>query len=198
MVFMSEGKLIAIESGNIESRIGPLITAKIIIDTNFFRDVSYLELKSNPTIAEIQKNVDISLRHIDDIDIGKVPVDQINKNISVSMVNAAIEALNKTKQFWDHQVFILTPIDTAIFKQMFLEQMPTNLKAKKLNIDKWVITNEMNTKLLKLVHYHYLHNLKVEMDDIKAVWGDFGTGLLDDPKTIEFLSLNKDCPHIRQ
>lgn len=193
-----DDKLIGIDTGNKDGLVGPIITAKIMITGNFFRDNSYLNFKVNPTASEIQSNVDRSIRWVEDFDIGKTPVNLLNEySNDISEVKAIIEALNKTKYFWDYKIHIHTEMDIEKFKELFLQLMPMNLKHKKLVLDKWDITNDRD-KILKLAQHYVLYHLKMELDDIKAVWGDFGTGLADDPKTIEFININKECTHIRK
>jgi hypothetical protein len=196
---MSEDKLIGIDTGNKDGLIGPMITAKVIIKGNFFRENPYLIFKNTMTAAEIQSNVDRSMRWVEDSYVGKTSVDLLNNspNNDVSEVRSIIESLNQTKAFWDYKINIHTNMDVDKFKELFLQLMPMNLKHKRLVLDKWNITNDQD-KLLKLAEHYALYNLKMEIDDIKAVWGDFGTGLADDPKTMEFININKECTHIRK
>ena len=113
-------------------------------------------------------------------------------------MNALVSLLNSQQQFWNHRIFIDSPLDIEIdqFKENVIEHLPHNMKeqgfdSKKLNMDKWLIMKGCTKKPCMLAGCYAQHILNMALQDIKSVWGDFNN-------KEEFIKTNPQCPYIRK
>jgi ribonuclease HII len=181
--------------------IGSISMALVAVDTNFFRRFSWLPIRDSKTLTPIQINkvVDCTRKHLKDFACLYIKPEQIEiDNLKDLECQAMIELLNKVYRFWKHRIFI-DNFDSS--KDKFIERfqrlLPQNVKKQELDMDKWTIIHSKH-KVCALASIYAKYYSMIEHNDIKAVWGDFGSGNLEDPKTLQFIKEHVDCPHIRK
>jgi len=210
MANKEEKLLIGIDNAARCPVIGSISMALVAVDTNFFRRFSWLPIKDSKTLTPIQINkvVDCTRKHLKDFACLYIKPEQIDAdNLNDLECQAIIELLNKIYRFWKHSIFI-DNFDPS--KEKFIERfnrlLPQNLrvlnalKGENLDLDKWTIIHECdaNHKVCSLASIYAKYYSTIEYNDIKAVWGDFGSGNPGDPKTLQFIKEHPDCPHIRE
>jgi len=199
---MVEKHIIGMSFKGHELKVGPIIGTLVAYKPDFFRKFSFLKLMpvDKLTIPELNKIVEITQRHISDFQIVRIePIDMKDKKIFDLEQKRTVELLNSQFQFWKHKININITYD--ISRSEYIEglkaHLPHNLKQKDLKFDKWIIANNSPKKPCLLADCYAQYLLNIALNDIKGVWGDFGSGLEADSKTQEFIKLNPRCPSIR-
>lgn len=202
---MAEEKLlIGIDGVNKDSEIGSLILAMVVTKSDFFRKFSWLDVKDSRLLnkKQITKIIEHSQKYIISQDIEYIKPKDILLN---KQIKSIIGLLNRQQRFWNHKIFIEDDNSKEEFINKANQFLPENLKtyqrlrSKKFDMEKWTIMQGCNTKhkICSLASCYAKYYSNIETDDIKSVWGDFGSGRPSDPKTIEFLKKQPECPHIR-
>ena len=193
--------LIGIDDSSRSPVIGSLVIAMVVVRPDFFRKFSFLKVKDGKLLnqSEIAKIIEYSQKYVVDHSIDYVKAKDIDKeNLNDLEMKAITELLNKQHKFWKHKIFIDNFEDSKRgFIKRFNNILPMNL-ANKFKLDKWTIIHGCTKyKVCALASCYAKYYSNIERDDIKSVWGDFGSGKPSDPKTIQFLKEHPDCPHIR-
>jgi len=202
MVLKEEKSLIGIDSSNKSLVIGSVIIVLVAVPTDFFRKFTWLNIKDGRLLdrKQITQIVEGTQKYVGDFMVEYIkPKDIDNENLDIE-TNATISLLNKKHKFWKHKISINNfEKSKEDFIARFTRLTPENLKAK-LNMEKWTITPNCSEKrrICALASCYAKYYSMLEHDEIKSVWGDFGSGEMSDPKTIQFLKEQADCPHISQ
>lgn len=189
---MEEKLIIGIDSANLDGKIGPIVSAMVIVDPNFFRRFSWLKLK-NPTTSEILKTVENTNKYVDDFFIEYIKPNEIkNEDITDVLIKSLINLLNKKYKFWEYDIIINNPLETKEqFINKFIELAPHNMNCDKLNISKWSILSGCDKRICMLAKIYAKYHSYLEQSTIKSVWGNF-----DDIG--KFIKDNPECPHIHK
>jgi len=190
-----EGKLqLGIYVAAIDVAVGPMTIVVVGVDSKFLRKYSsMIKSKKDAHIKLMAKTVPrLSYIHI--------PIEEFKRMPILDLIpTKVIECLNSIKEFWNHEIKIeLWQYDRPDYERKLLKHLPINLRKVDLKIDKWGIEANNKSKVVQLAATFANHFNALEMQDIKNVYGDFGTGEVTDKKTLDFLDKNKDCPHIRR
>ncbi len=188
---MAEKNLrIGIDSANLDGKIGPIVSTMIIIDSNFFRRFSWLNLK-NPTTGEILKIVENTNKYVNDFFIEYINPSEIKKeDITDVLIKSLISLLNKKYRFWEHDIIINNPLETKEqFIDKFIELAPNNMDCDKLNLSKWTILPGCDKRICMLSKIYAKYYSYLEQSTIKTIWGNF-----DDID--KFIKDNPECPHV--
>lgn len=182
-----------------EQVMGSVMVSMIVIKPDFFRKYSWLKLQNLDRLA-INKVFDNTRQRLIEfrtkpIEPKFMPETEMKDLLMVSM----IEALNSSYQFWKNSKIYLHNFceDVESFEELFEKFLPGNLRKVNLHLDKWHI-GDGGQKICQLANIYARYHSSVEHSEIKSIWGDFGSGLKDDPLTIELLKEHPECPHIRK
>ena len=193
-----ETYMIGIDYANRDSIIGPLVVSLVVVKPDFFRKFSWLKVRNVNNPVEINRVVELTQGKVIDFRIKKITADQIN-NLDNAHVNTLIEALNTQHKFWQHRIHIRNFMeDKDAFDEKFKSLLPQNLQKKTINTDKWNIDNEPKSHISDLASIYAKYHAMIELNEIRAIWGNFGTGKKNDPMTLQFVGTTPDCPHIRK
>jgi len=191
---------IGIDNATRSHVVGSVVIAMVIIDSNFSRKFPSIRGKLL-TRKERDNIVNTTKKYVKHHFIYRIKPEDIKEDdLNDLEAKAMIECLNSYPEFWKHDIYI-NLFDPA--KEHLLERikkfLPHNLKNIDLSIDKWHIMRECNKKHrpCSLASIYSKSFSDLEYDDIKRVYGDFGSGSPEDPKTRKFILNNKDCPHLR-
>lgn len=199
-----EINLIGIDGSNRSQVVGSVVMAMVTVKPNFFRKFTWLKIKSSKLLSrsEIQKVVENTQKYVIDVSIESIKAKDLYQNDAdlndLEMI-AIIHLLNQKLKFWKHKIFINNS-DEEGFSERFTKLAPDNLKIDKLKMSKWTIKQSCNEKfkICSLASCYARYYSNIERDDIKSIWGDFGSGDSSDTKTIQFLKEQPECPHIRK
>ena len=126
----------------------------------------------------------------------KIKPGDIRLDINQNILHAIVGSLNTVPEFWRHEITV--DYNEEIIKNYIMNYFPKNLKASsKVDITKWKFNNKVS-KVCQLANKYAEHIKDLEYKDIKAIYGDFGTGELSDEKTQKFITVYPDCPHIKK
>jgi hypothetical protein len=207
---MEEKFLIGIGCSGMEQVIGSISLVLVAVDTNFFRRFSWLPIKDNESLTPVQVNkvVDCTRKHLKDFAAIYITPNQIKKDELDDMeCRGIIDLLNKVYQFWKHKIHIQNfDISREGFIERFHRLLPENFKAysvmkgQDIELDKWVIEPDCNLKhkISTLAAIYARYYSLMNSIDIQSVWGEYGVGNLEDPKTLQFINDHPTCPHIRK
>jgi hypothetical protein len=199
---MEEKFLIGIGCSGKEQAIGSISMVLVAVDINFFRRFSWLPIKDSESLTPVQVNkvVDCTRKHLKDFAAIYIKPDQAKADDPNDLeCKGIIELLNKAYQFWKHKIFIQNfDISREGFIERFQRLLPDNLKGHDIDMDKWVIEPDCNYRISALAAIYARYYSMTESNDIKSVWGEYGAGNLEDPKTLQFINDHPTCPHIRK
>jgi len=186
-----EKQIIGIDSANLDGKIGPIVSAMVIVDSNFFRRFSWLKLK-NLTTSEILKAVENTNKYVDDFFIEYIKPSEINnKDITNIFIKSLINLLNRKYRFWKYKIIINNRLDCSKeqFIENFIKSAPHNMDCDKLGIPKWILSGyKKRICMLAKIYAEYYSYL--EQSTIKSIWGNF------DDDIEKFIKDNPECPHI--
>jgi len=201
-LIMEEKLNIGISFRGHENKIGPVIGIMVVYTPAFLRKFSFLKILTPDklTILELNKVVEMTQKSITDFRVSRIEaVDMKDKELFELELRHTSELLNSQFKFWKHNIHI--NVQNDIPRENYLTTlktfMPHNLKQREIKWDKWIIAQENPKKPCIIADCYAKYLLNIEHNNIKSVWGDFGTGLESDPKTQEFIELNPRCPAIR-
>jgi ribonuclease HII len=200
-------KLLGIDDATRCPCIGSLMLAVVVVDSNnFWRKYSYLPIKDSKLLTRAQR--DKIVNAVKDkvwFDIYPIrPQDMEEENLNLLEAKAIIDLLNRYPKFWKECKIHIDNFEHD--KQKFIERLSSALPhmlrniEDKLGYENWVVEHEAdkNYKIVSLASIFAKWASDIEYDEIRNVWGDFGSGSPSDPKTIKFCIENQDCPHIRK
>jgi len=193
-----ETYVIGIDYANRDSLIGSLMVSIVVVKPDFFRKFSWLKVRNINNPVEINRVVELTGGKVVNFQVKKVPADQIH-NLDNATINSMVESLNTQHKFWQHRIHIhnfLEDRDELIEK--ITSALPKNLQNKELHTDKWTIDTNPKSHILGLASIYARYHATIELNEIRAVWGNFGTGKKTDPATLQFIGTKPDCPHIRK
>jgi len=199
---MNEEKyLIGIDYANRDSVIGSFIITQVIIKSNFFRNFSFLKLQEPMTQFELNRTVELSQKHLVDFRAHVIKATEL-EDINTQHIKGIIELLNTQQYFWKHKIHIHWPEQGRDeFDAMLISLLPNNLKSKseKFRLDKWIVHDGIeHLKPIMLAQAYAKYWSTNELNEIRAVWGEYGMGNANDGITKKFLEDHPDCPHIRR
>ena len=145
-------------------------------------------------------------KHLTHLNVNHINPEGLKRMPILDLIpNAVIGSLNTFKDFWMHDIKLqLWNSDKEDCEIRSLQQLPLNLRNLNLGrsinigINNWQFEINNKSKVIQLAATVANHYLTKELQDIRNVYGDFGTGQVTDQKTMDFLENNKDCPHIRR
>jgi hypothetical protein len=188
--------LIGISKENTKTVIGPAVYSMIIINPDFFRQFPWI--KHTDAISEINKSVEKTDKYLEQFEVYHIKPNEFLEENKEMEIKAIINLLNRRHRFWKDKIFIDTELDKEEFKELFFRNIPKNLQIANLQINKWTIGNiPHRNRLIALAKLYAKYSSINENNMTRGVWGDFGTGMPEDPKTKEFLEQNPECPHIK-
>jgi len=190
-----QGKLqLGVYVAAIDVALGPMTVAVVGVDSNFLRKYSSM-IKSKE-----EAKIKLMAKTIPRLSYFHIPIEEFKRMPILDLIpTKVIECLNSVKEFWNYEIKIeLWQYDKLEFEKKLVKHLPINLRKVDLKIDKWQIEADNKSKAVQLAKTFANHFNALEMQDIKNIYGDFGTGEVTDKKTREFLDQNKDCPHIRR
>lgn len=199
-LYMEEKCLIGIDYCGIKPVIGSVVMAQVILKPDFFRKYSWLKLNNLDRLG-VNKIFDNTRQRLIDFRIKPIePKFMKGTDMKDLLMVSLIELLNSQHKFWKNSTIYIKNFDESIesFEERLDKFLPKNLKEIKddLNINKWHIGDDTQ-KVSQLASIYARYHSSLEHNEIKSIWGDFGTGLKDDPKTIQLIKEHPDCPHIR-
>ena len=172
--------------------VGSLTAAMVVVPPDFFRKHSTIFRASNEAVFNIMGK-DAIFWYVFPLK----PEDIKSIDYKQQEVNAMIECLNSFKEFWKHDVNIqFTPSNA--FQEYFKDGISRGLKMQELKSDKWSVAENNKAKVCKLANLVAEYYKEKEAKRIKRIYGEFGTGKLNDPITKKFIESNPDCPHVRK
>ena len=182
--------IIGIDSANLDGKVGPIVSAMVIVNPNFFRRFGWIKLK-NLTTSEILKTVENTNKYVNDFFIEDIKPNNIkNEDTTDIIINSLINLLNRKYRFWKHEIIINNPLATKEqFIEKFIELAPENMDCDKLRMSKWSILPNCQKKVCMLAKIYAKYYSYLEQSTIRSVWGDFDN-------TEKFIKDNPDCPHI--
>jgi ribonuclease HII len=202
---MKERKLlIGIDDATRCNVMGSLTLAMVVVqEPNFWRNFARLPIRDSKLLTRKQRDEVVARTrgHVW-FDVFYIKPQEMTENLNILETKAIVELLNRYPKFWEHIVHI---DNFEKDKEKFIERFESVLPHKLIEIknkfpyDKWKIEHhaDENYKIVSLASIYAKNASDLEYDEIRSVWGDFGSGSPSDPKTIEFILRNEDCPHIR-
>ena len=189
-----EACIIGINKCNTDNVIGPTIYSMVIVKPDFFRKFPWI--KQTDVISEINKSVELTDKYVEQFEIHYIKPKEVIEKEDISDIKAIISLLNRRHRFWEDKIYINTSIEKDYFVGLFKQTIPQNLNVANLHMDKWMVSS-LKSRVTTLAYLYAKYNCLNEVNMVRGVWGDFGTGLPDDPKLQEFIKQNPDCPHIK-
>lgn len=166
---------------NLNKPVGSVVVSMVVVDSNYFRKYGYLK-----DVDKIMGKVTHHFQH-------KIRPSDLTENVIESVLMTMISALNTYPEFWKHEINI--GLDER-FKDLIPIFFTEGLKKKKIDINKWKFNK--SSKVLDIAKQYAEHISELDYKDIKAVYGDFGTGEMSDEKTKKLFKVYPDCPHINK
>ena len=188
-------KIIGINFINDDQDIGSIFVAIVMVEPDFFRKFSWLKLDKEDRL-QINRTVESTMKSMNDVYIGKIKAENINKAAVIdSIMKEIVLGLNTIPVFWQHKINI--NIDESEIP-ILAKHLPRNLRNNMdiLKLEKWNLGNK--TKVVTLAKRYAQYHDIIERNDIISVWGDYGNGMKDDEKTYEFIEKHPECPYIRK
>jgi hypothetical protein len=178
---------LAVWSTGASNKIGPITTVIVGVDSNFFRKYSLEVGQQND--AYLKKMVNAAEHFF----ISEVKARDITQPAKQT-VSEVMNCLNTYPEFWVEDVNLSSKQSTPF---LLIQECPKRIKFFVEQVaPRW--TWDHDSKVMKFARLVAESALKQRHEEIKKVYGDFGTGFPDDPKTIEFIKNNEECIHIRQ
>ena len=187
--------LLAIHVIGKDYALGPIVSAAILVKPDFFRQVSWIKLNSE-NIKDKNSCVERTLKYVEDYNINEVKPNKIlEEGKEISAMKCLFGTLNMIEKFWMHDIYINITEEEL---DVLISILPENMKRdrKLLNLNKWHIGS--TPKIVKLAQRYAEYHMNIQINDIKTIWGDIGTGLIEDEKTKQFIIANPSCPHVRK
>jgi len=188
--------------------IGSCVIAMVIINPGSMRRLNSLGVKDSKQLTREKRDMIVThmLKNkiVEHYYVARISPDMITgeHNLNDLEMKAMIESLNTYPEFWKNEIYINNfDVSRPAFFERLFKFTPRNLRRNTdMQIDKWTVIPDCDKKhkVCSLASIFAKHFSDLEYDDIRRVYGDFGTGDPSDITTKTFVLNNPDCPHIRK
>lgn len=204
---------LAIDDSSRSPILGSYCLALVGVSRSDRRKFSTLKVKDSKKlnanqIAHIVKFTNNGLTHLDGIMFTPSQIDAAiwdpDTNLNGLVARGIVMLLNRVPEFWKHKIIIDNcERDREKFEwrlRQTIEKHASGLLTIDLKTDEWIVEHHADDKYWEcsLASVHAKHWSNLEMERIKATYGDCGSGNPGDELTLEFIKNNPKNPHVRK
>lgn len=180
-------KQLGVSIAGIDYAVGPIVISAVSIP-NLFTKKIHVRIPGNPTLAQEALIYQKTVKFVD-----YAPFKELKAGNLQEIESAIASLIVSMPKFWEYEISMDAAPNGSKYK--WENYLPPAAK-EQLQRTPLIIAPalSMANKLSK-IYADYKH--KMNLRDIKTIWGEFGEGLLSDPITRAFIEEHPECIHVR-